>query len=99
MCIRDRAGSARFAALSQQAQARELLVERAARDAQADRGALDVLVLGLVDALDVPALELGERQVLGDRGDGGPADRLAGVEPELAGVDEGAVGEQDGALE
>src|SRR5262245_30966300 len=52
---RWRCRSAGLAALSQEAQARELLVERAARDAQADRRALHVLVLGLVDALDVPA--------------------------------------------
>src|SRR5262245_16265494 len=93
-------GSAGFALLAQHAEAGELLVQRAARDAEADGGALDVVVLGLVDPLDVAALELGEREVLGgDRGAGAADGVAARVEAELADADHGTVGEQDGALE
>lgn len=58
---------ASVAQLAQQAPARELLIQRATRDAEPDRGARDVLALGLVDPLDVAALERRERVILGAR--------------------------------
>src|SRR5215472_8405345 len=76
-------------------EALDLLVERAARDAEAPGGGLDAAALGAEHPLDVLTLDLDERavEVVGRRG------RLGRLEAQVAAFDDGRTGKKDRALE
>src|SRR5204863_8841074 len=73
------------------------LVERAAGNAEAGCGSAHVAALGGEDALEVPALELHQGQAQVVLASAVP--RRGGLELEIVALDDGAVGEEQRALE